>query len=32
MGLLPLVGFIILIVLYVQPNPGPNQFGPGPEE
>jgi uncharacterized membrane protein YhaH (DUF805 family) len=32
MGLLPLVGFIILIVFYVQPSEGPNQFGPGPED
>lgn len=32
MGLIPLVGFIILIVFYVQPSEGPNQFGPGPED
>jgi uncharacterized membrane protein YhaH (DUF805 family) len=28
-GLIPLVGFIVLIVFWAsQPNPGPNQYGP----
>jgi uncharacterized membrane protein YhaH (DUF805 family) len=30
-GLIPLVGFIVLIVFWAsQPNPGPNQYGPPP--
>jgi uncharacterized membrane protein YhaH (DUF805 family) len=31
-GLIPFVGFIILLVFYIQEGtPGPNQYGPGPE-
>jgi uncharacterized membrane protein YhaH (DUF805 family) len=32
LGLIPLVGFIILIVFYVQPSDGPNTYGSGPED
>ncbi|MDX2380378.1 MAG: DUF805 domain-containing protein [Acidimicrobiia bacterium] len=32
LGLIPLIGFIILIVFYVQPSEGPNHFGQGPED
>jgi uncharacterized membrane protein YhaH (DUF805 family) len=32
LGLIPIVGFIILIVFYVQPSDGPNEYGPGPED
>lgn len=32
MGLIPFVGFIILIVFYVQASDGPNQYGPGPQD
>ena len=32
LGLIPLIGFIVLIVFYVQPSDGPNHFGPGPED
>jgi uncharacterized membrane protein YhaH (DUF805 family) len=32
LGLIPLVGFIILLVFYIQEGtPGPNQYGAGPE-
>jgi uncharacterized membrane protein YhaH (DUF805 family) len=31
-GLIPFVGFIILIVLTVQPSTGPNEYGQGPED
>lgn len=31
-GLIPLVGWIIIIVFYVQPSDGPNQYGQGPED
>ena len=31
-GLIPFVGFIILIVFYVQPSAGPNGYGTGPED
>jgi len=31
-GLIPFVGFIILIVFYVQPSDGPNEYGTGPED
>jgi len=30
LGLIPLVGSIILIVFYVQPSDGPNEYGAGP--
>lgn len=30
LGLIPLVGSIILIVFYVQPSDGPNEYGEGP--
>ena len=32
LGLIPFVGFIILIVFYVQPSDGPNEYGSGPED
>ena len=32
LGLIPLAGFIILIVFYVQPSDGPNTYGAGPED
>ncbi len=32
LGLIPFVGFIILIVFYVQPSDGPNEYGQGPED
>jgi uncharacterized membrane protein YhaH (DUF805 family) len=32
LGLIPLVGFIILIVFYVQPSDGPNEYGSGPQD
>ena len=32
LGLIPLVGFIILIVFYVQPSDGPNDYGHGPQD
>ena len=32
LGLIPFVGFIILIVFYVQPSDGPNAYGQGPED
>ena len=32
LGLIPFVGFIILIVFYVQPSDGPNEYGTGPED
>ena len=32
MGLIPLVGWIIMLVFYVQPSEGPNHFGQGPED
>jgi len=32
LGLIPLFGFIILIVFYVQPSDGPNNYGTGPED
>ncbi len=32
LGLIPFVGFIILIVFYVQPSDGPNTYGAGPED
>ena len=32
LGLIPLVGFIILIVFYVQPSDGPNAYGSGPQD
>jgi uncharacterized membrane protein YhaH (DUF805 family) len=31
-GLIPFVGFIILIVFYVQASDGPNVYGQGPED
>jgi uncharacterized membrane protein YhaH (DUF805 family) len=31
-GLIPIVGWIILIVFYVQPSDGPNDYGAGPED
>jgi uncharacterized membrane protein YhaH (DUF805 family) len=32
LGLIPFVGFIILLVFYIQEGTsGPNQYGPGPE-
>ena len=31
-GLIPLVGFIVLIVFYTQPSAGPNEYGTGPED
>jgi uncharacterized membrane protein YhaH (DUF805 family) len=31
-GLIPFVGFIILIVFYVQPSDGSNAYGSGPED
>jgi uncharacterized membrane protein YhaH (DUF805 family) len=32
-GLVPIVGFIVLLVFYVQDSkPGPNQHGPNPKE
>lgn len=30
-GLIPLVGWIILLVFYIQPSGPPNQYGEGPE-
>jgi uncharacterized membrane protein YhaH (DUF805 family) len=32
LGLIPCVGFIILIVFYVQPSDGPNEYGQGPQD
>jgi uncharacterized membrane protein YhaH (DUF805 family) len=32
LGLIPFVGFIILIVFYVQASDGPNEYGSGPED
>ena len=32
LGLIPILGPIILIVFYVQPSEGPNQYGPGPDD
>ncbi len=32
LGLIPLVGFIILIVFYVQPSDGPNEYGAAAED
>jgi uncharacterized membrane protein YhaH (DUF805 family) len=32
LGLIPFVGFIILIVFYIQPTVGPNEYGTGPED
>jgi uncharacterized membrane protein YhaH (DUF805 family) len=32
LGLIPFVGFIIMIVFYVQASDGPNQYGTGPED
>jgi uncharacterized membrane protein YhaH (DUF805 family) len=32
LGLIPFVGFIILIVFYIQPTVGPNDYGTGPED
>ena len=32
LGLIPFIGFIILIVFYVQPSDGPNEYGAGPED
>ncbi len=32
LGLIPIIGFIILIVFYVQPSDGPNEYGQGPED
>jgi uncharacterized membrane protein YhaH (DUF805 family) len=32
LGLIPLIGFIILIVFYVQPSVGPNEYGAGPQD
>lgn len=31
-GLIPFVGFIILIVFYVQPSDGPNEYGAAAED
>ena len=31
-GLIPLVGFIVMIVFYVQASDGPNEYGTGPED
>jgi len=32
LGLIPIVGFILLIVFYVQPSDSPNAYGHGPED
>jgi len=32
LGLIPLVGIILLIVFYVQPSDGPNDYGHGPQD
>ncbi len=32
LGLIPFVGFVILIVFYIQPSVGPNEYGTGPED
>jgi len=32
LGLIPLLGFIVLVYFWVQPSAGPNQYGPGPFE
>jgi uncharacterized membrane protein YhaH (DUF805 family) len=32
LGVIPFVGFIILIVFYVQASDGPNEYGTGPED
>jgi len=32
LGLIPIVGFILLIVFYVQPSDSPNNYGHGPED
>lgn len=32
LGLIPIVGFILLIVFYVQPSDSPNDYGHGPED
>ena len=32
LGLIPIVGFILMIVFYVQPSDGPNDYGHGPED
>lgn len=32
LGLIPVIGFIVLIVFYVQPSDGPNTYGQGPED
>jgi len=31
-GLIPLVGAIILLVFYIQPSDGPNEYGQGPQD
>jgi len=31
-GLIPLVGAIVLLVFYIQPSDGPNEYGQGPQD